>query len=170
MDVDATTGDLVCSGRCGSWIAAKAVDKLLPPDAVKAGARGNPFKATPFAPARCPRCKAALEDLYAGTKRVISFGRCVDHGIWLDRETRPAFESAYAEQIAEVAAIRGTVDDRVRKLDADVDAFAERLAGDATIDRKELARRVIVLERALVEQSQRIDQLERAIRALGSNS
>lgn len=169
MDVDAATGDLVCSSRCGSWIAAKAVDKLLPPDAVKAGARGNPFKASPFAPARCPRCKTALEDLYAGTKKVISFGRCIEHGIWIDRETRSTFEEAYAEQIAQIAAVRGVVDDRVRALDAEVDAFAERLAGDATIDRKELARRVVVLERALVEQSQRIEQLERAMRALAAN-
>lgn len=46
----------------------------------------------PFPPARCPLCRCKMEvRVHAG----VVFDFCFDHGPWLDRGERPAFERAF---------------------------------------------------------------------------
>ncbi|MEO8704049.1 MAG: hypothetical protein ABI867_28620, partial [Kofleriaceae bacterium] len=115
---------------------------------------------------RCLECKKTLEDLYAGDP-AISFGLCEQHGVWLDRASREIFEAVFAKAIGANAGRRNTVDARVRELTQEVEALATKLAGDETVSRHELARRVVVLERALVEIAQRVERLERTNRGPG---
>jgi hypothetical protein len=110
-------------------------------------ARANPFRATPFKPARCPSCKTPLDDLYAGVApNICSLGQCLEHGIWLDHTNRDGFEAAYAEAIRMTANARAAVTEQARE-QRELDELTERLAGDDTVSRSELARRLVRLER-----------------------
>lgn len=145
MTPDPESHDPVCDVGCGSWVAADALDVLVPPDVITIGARENPFRGDAFGTVNCPRCKTAMADHYAGSKPVVSFARCASHGVWIDGETRRELLAVYAPLIAEATEIR-----------AEVDKLAD-------IDPRELARRVVKLERALADHTRRLDDLEQRI-------
>jgi hypothetical protein len=144
MALDPETHDPVCGAGCGSWISAGALDALLPPDVIELAARDNPFRVEAFGVVHCPRCKTTLRDCYAG-KPVVSFARCATHGVWIDGETRSELLAACAALIEEATEIR-----------AEVDKLKD-------IDPRELARRVVKLERTLADHARRLDDLEQRL-------
>jgi hypothetical protein len=166
MDLEA--GDLVCTAGCGRWIANHLLAEQLPLDALQSNITGKmTFRMKPFAPARCPVCKTPLEDHYAGLHRsLVTFGKCAAHGIWVEGD-RLDFEAAFADVIhhheeecarraeasREAARVRDEQAERERRALADATA---RLAGDDTIDRSELARRIVTLELAVAELQRRL--------------
>ncbi len=140
MAPDPDTYDPVCGAGCGSWISAEVINTLLPRDFAD-GARENPYRVEAFGIVRCPRCKTLLVDLYAGIKPLVSFARCAEHGVWIDCETRLELLAAYATLIEEDKEIRD-----------EVDALAD-------VEPRELARRVVRLERKVAELTRELDEL-----------
>ncbi len=92
-------GDLVCGDGCGTWVARAALEKLIG-SANLPSTRIPYWKATPLPETHCLVCRSRLDDVYAELgHRILAFGKCVEHGVWIEGGTRAELEAAYAAEI-----------------------------------------------------------------------
>lgn len=142
--------ELVCANGCGTWLGNRLIKPILDPDSL-VRSKGNPFKATPLPPTRCLVCKAPLNDLYQGDPDVLSFGQCLEHGIWLEREGRERFEARFAPEVAR------TQIERARR--AELARISEQ--ADPVVAR--LSERVEALEAEVRTLRRELDELRRRV-------
>lgn len=126
------TGSSVCPRDCGEWVDEAALAGL--PLAELGSLRGAEQGARRHA--KCARCR---RDMGAREWDNAEVEVCTSHGVWIDTRYRAAFHGLVAETL-----------ERERALQKMVDLLA---ASDPT-SRRELARRLLAMER-------RLDRLER---------
>lgn len=137
----------VCGRDCGEWIELGSLRTLeadltsvLDPrtdDPAASRRRTGTTSEFPLSAFHCPICKRQMESRAWGNAL---FELCAQHGIWLAARFRSAFHLRVAAAIEDEREIR---------------AFADRLDLTDPAARRELARRLLLLERRVRELSRR---------------
>ena len=86
-------GRMECPRGCGEWLAKHLLEGLVSDRELLACEDDvGSLIDRPFPPARCPTCERTMA---VRLKYRLAFDHCIEHGIWLDRGERPAFDAGF---------------------------------------------------------------------------
>jgi hypothetical protein len=119
----------VCGRDCGEWLEPSSLRDL--PLGGDLGVRQEGGPGAPPSPLSCPRCGRPLDARAWG---YALFEQCAGHGVWLAARFRSAFHMQVAAAIEE---------------EREITALAARIDAASPEGRRELARRILAIERRL---------------------
>ncbi len=143
--------ELTCANGCGTWLGNARLQ--LDPATLVGISRANPFGASALPFTRCLVCRHSLTDVYKGDRNVLVLGQCLEHGVWLERADRSAFEAHYAE------AIQLRASEMARQQAEQVRDQQEQALASLPDVVQELVRRVALLERQVQDLKRQIEDL-----------
>ena len=146
-----------CPDQCGEFFDNAALDEMFARDELDTPITAGEWWKTATV-TECPACAKRMVQAYhaigdpAAELGEVIFDRCTAHGIWIDRDRRRDFRTAFAPAIAQHK--------RIVALHEKVEALVEILQAGGEPAARALATRVFTLEDRIALLEERLAALE----------